>query len=411
MLKTVSSVINAIGALNYKGTWNASTNTPTLTSSVGTKGDYYVVSVAGNTNLNGETLWGVGDWAVFNGSVWQKVDGGSTGDFTNITVNGTANIATANVTNFSSGNVAITGGSLANVTISNGTVDGANPYLNFSNGASVTVAAGRLWYNGETGSWNAGMGGGAVTQQIGEEIYVYGKASATISGETILQAVYKTGTVGASSVIQFAPTVAGITDLGAIIGVATENIATNGFGRITNFGVVRGINTSGSTYGETWADGDDIWYNPVTGGLTKTKPVAPNIKIQIGTIINAGSGGSGSFQVLLSPGSTLGGTDSNVQISSSPTNNSFLTYNSASTIWTDSSPSTARTALGLGTMATQNSNNVTITGGSINVSNTNTVATTANTATFATAALPLEPEGYITINVNGIAKKVPYYGV
>ena len=30
-----------IGALNYQGTWNASTNTPTLTSSVGTKGYYW----------------------------------------------------------------------------------------------------------------------------------------------------------------------------------------------------------------------------------------------------------------------------------------------------------------------------------------------------------------------------------
>jgi len=87
MLKTVSSVANAIGALNYKGTWDASTNNPTLTSGVGVKGDYYVVSVAGNTNLDGTTLWGVGDWAVFNGSVWQKVDGGSTGDFTNVTTN------------------------------------------------------------------------------------------------------------------------------------------------------------------------------------------------------------------------------------------------------------------------------------------------------------------------------------
>jgi len=57
MLKTVSSFVNAIGALNYKGTWDASTNNPTLVSSVGTKGDYYVVSVAGSTNLNGETLW------------------------------------------------------------------------------------------------------------------------------------------------------------------------------------------------------------------------------------------------------------------------------------------------------------------------------------------------------------------
>jgi hypothetical protein len=78
MLKTISSITNALGALNYKGTWNASTNTPTLTSSVGAKGDYYVVSVAGSTNLNGETLWGVGDWAVFNGSVWQRVEGGDT---------------------------------------------------------------------------------------------------------------------------------------------------------------------------------------------------------------------------------------------------------------------------------------------------------------------------------------------
>ena len=63
-----------LGALNYQGTWNASTNTPTLTSSVGTKGYYYVVSVAGSTNLNGITDWQIGDWAVFNGSVWQKID-------------------------------------------------------------------------------------------------------------------------------------------------------------------------------------------------------------------------------------------------------------------------------------------------------------------------------------------------
>ena len=63
-----------LGALSYQGTWDASTNTPTLTSSVGTKGYYYVVSVAGSTNLNGITDWLVGDWAVYNGTVWQKVD-------------------------------------------------------------------------------------------------------------------------------------------------------------------------------------------------------------------------------------------------------------------------------------------------------------------------------------------------
>jgi hypothetical protein len=63
-----------LGALSYQGTWNASTNTPTLASGTGTKGYYYVVAVAGSTDLDGITDWQVGDWAVYNGTAWQKVD-------------------------------------------------------------------------------------------------------------------------------------------------------------------------------------------------------------------------------------------------------------------------------------------------------------------------------------------------
>jgi hypothetical protein len=77
MLKTVSSIVNALGALNYKGTWNANTNSPALASGVGAKGDYYVVSVAGNASIDGISAWGLGDWIVFNGTVWQKVEGGT----------------------------------------------------------------------------------------------------------------------------------------------------------------------------------------------------------------------------------------------------------------------------------------------------------------------------------------------
>ena len=62
------------GSLSYLGTWNASTNTPTLTSSVGTNGIYYIVDTAGSTNLNGITDWQIGDWLLFNGTVWQKID-------------------------------------------------------------------------------------------------------------------------------------------------------------------------------------------------------------------------------------------------------------------------------------------------------------------------------------------------
>ena len=72
MLKVAGG--NLAGSLQYQGVWNASTNQPTLVSSQGTRGFYYYVNVAGTTNLNGITDWQVGDWAVFDGSVWEKVD-------------------------------------------------------------------------------------------------------------------------------------------------------------------------------------------------------------------------------------------------------------------------------------------------------------------------------------------------
>jgi len=213
-------------------------------------------------------------------------------------------------------------------------------FIQMGNGNAVTLAAGKMWYTPSNGAWNLGMGNGNITQQVGEELFVYGKASATISGETILQLIRKTGVVGASGVITFGPTIAGMTDANAIIGVATEDIATNSFGRITSFGVVNGINTNGSTYGETWVDGDEIWYNPTTGGLTKTKPVAPNMKFQVGTVINAGPGGSGSFQVHLQPGSVLGGTDSNVQFSTLSNGDLMQYQDGALGYWTNVAPST-----------------------------------------------------------------------
>lgn len=57
----------------FLGTWNASTNTPTIVSSTGTQGDYYVVTVAGSTNIDGETGWQLGDEIAFNGSVWERI--------------------------------------------------------------------------------------------------------------------------------------------------------------------------------------------------------------------------------------------------------------------------------------------------------------------------------------------------
>jgi hypothetical protein len=90
MLKTISSITNALGALNYKGTWNASTNSPTLADGTGAKGDYYVVSTAGTQTFGGVQLFfGIGDWIAYNGAVWQRVEGGSDGNFANVTMTST----------------------------------------------------------------------------------------------------------------------------------------------------------------------------------------------------------------------------------------------------------------------------------------------------------------------------------
>jgi hypothetical protein len=592
------SQLPPLGGLAYQGTWDASTNTPTLTSSVGTNGYYYVVSVAGSTNLNGITDWKIGDWAIFNGTAWQKIDntdlvtsvngytgtvvldytdvgaqpagtyvtdvtatgpvassGGTTPDIsisqsgvasdgylsstdwntfngkgsvssvdltasTGISVSGgpittTGSITVTNtapdqvvtltdgpaisvtgtypdftITNTdpdqvvtlteggtttitgtypsftissadqydgtvtsvdltastgisvsggpitSSGSITVTNtapdqtvvltagtgistsGTYPNFTITNtspsagGDVVGpasatdnavarfdtttgkliqnsvtliddtgnASGILSqqFSNGSAVTLAAGKMWYDGSTGSWNAGMGGGNITQQIGEELFVYGKASAAIT-DSPLQIIYHTGTVGASGVVTFAPTIAGITDENAIIGVATESLALNGFGRITSFGVVRGITTNGTAFGETWADDDVIWYNPVTGNPTNVKPSAPNIKFQIGTVIKAGSGGSGSFQVSLVQGTALGGTDSNVQLSS-PTAAQLLTYSTTSGYWKNTSLA-AGTGISVGNAA---SGVVTVT----NSAPDQTVSLTAGTGISTTGTYP-----------------------
>jgi hypothetical protein len=209
-------------------------------------------------------------------------------------------------------------------------------YVDFALVPRYAATPGRVHW-GSTGTLEIEMGGGNITQQVGEEFFVYGKATAAI---TEGQLIMVTGAVGASGTITFAPTSTGIIDPNAILGIATENIALNGFGRVTTMGVVHGINTTGSSVGEVWADGDTLWYNTaVVGSMTKVKPVAPNMKTQVAIVINAGSGGSGSLQVEIVHGSTLGGTDANVQLGAL-VDKQLLQYDATAGYWKNVAVST-----------------------------------------------------------------------
>lgn len=65
-------------AIELKGTWNASTNIPTLVDGTGTTGDTYIVTVAGTQDLgSGAIQFFAGDRVIYNGSAWQRFASGS----------------------------------------------------------------------------------------------------------------------------------------------------------------------------------------------------------------------------------------------------------------------------------------------------------------------------------------------
>ena len=195
-------------------------------------------------------------------------------------------------------------------------------YITFNTGYSTTLSAGQLGWDGNN-TLGLGMAGGNVVQRIGEDLFFYCKASSTI---TKGQVIMFTGAVGASGVPTGAPAT-GITDGTYIMGIASENIATNSFGLVQAFGTLRNVDTSG------YSDGDILWYNPaVTGGLTVTKPSAPNVKVQMCAVINGGSSGGGTILIRINAGSVLGGTDSNVQINGLA-NGQTLIYDNVAGYW------------------------------------------------------------------------------
>jgi len=69
----VAQLPNSI--MEYQGTWNASTNSPTLANGTGNAGDVYRVTIAASRNLGAGAIdFQVGDYAIYDGSVWQKAD-------------------------------------------------------------------------------------------------------------------------------------------------------------------------------------------------------------------------------------------------------------------------------------------------------------------------------------------------
>jgi hypothetical protein len=267
-LASLQAQISAIsGGLSYRGTWNASTNTPTLTSSSGTSNYYYVVSVSGSTNLNGITDWVTGDWAIYNGTVWQKIDqtnlvtsvAGRTGAVTlsNTDISGLGTMSTQNASS-----VTITGGTATLTSLTTPTVQATNSAgLNLKNSAGTTQLS---------------MGGGG-----GDNLSL--NVSTNINGTNAQIDISPTGTghvhikpTGVNS-IEIAPTFVGEMDNMTIGATTPKNgsfvdLSVTG---TTSFDGSQG--TAGQVLTSAGTGATPTWTTPTTGTVTSvtgTSPVA-----------------------------------------------------------------------------------------------------------------------------------------
>lgn len=80
-------------AIEYKGAWNANTNTPNLNTVDKDKGDMYLVSVKGTQDVGeGSVQFNVGDEVIYNGTVWQRIPTGDVDSVNNISPDANENV-------------------------------------------------------------------------------------------------------------------------------------------------------------------------------------------------------------------------------------------------------------------------------------------------------------------------------
>ena len=162
--------------------------------------------------------------------------------------------------------------------------------VEFDQTPTGTAGVAVMRWNDTDGTIDLGLKGGNVTLQVGQE-QVARVVNKTATNITLLEANYQavrvTGAQGQRLKVDLAQAT-NDTLSAETIGLVTETINNNQEGFITTSGLVRGINTTGSLQGETWADGDVVYLSPTTAGrITNIKPTAPNHIVIIGYVVHS----------------------------------------------------------------------------------------------------------------------------
>jgi hypothetical protein len=213
--------------------------------------------------------------------------------------------------------------------------------ITFNLTAGLTPTQGELTWDADTGTLSIGLNGGATVLSIGEDqIYrVINQTGASIPMGTLVMAFGTVGNSGAIKIKAWDGTQPSKTILGlTAAAIPTEALpSATGLGYVLAFGKLRGIQTNGGNYSETWVDGDII-YAGASGGLTKTIPAAPNTKTTVAIVIGAHAS-NGTLFIRPTYGSNLG-EDELVQLTSLA-NNNVLQYNSTTARFENKTPANA----------------------------------------------------------------------
>jgi hypothetical protein len=186
-------------------------------------------------------------------------------------------------------------GATANVDL--GTFGLISDYLRLNTTpSSVPTTAGTMSWNNSDGTMDIRLKGGNVTLQVGEETVV---RVVNKSGVDLLEANYQVvrvrneaegGAQGQRLAVVLARANTKVNHTG-LLGIVTETINSNQEGFVTNFGIVRDIDTTGDLQGETWLDGDVLWLSDTTAGaLTNVEPTTHPVQIGYVTYAHANNG-------------------------------------------------------------------------------------------------------------------------